>query len=145
MAEPQYYNNTNQMVPVARSFVTDERISDPNLREFYFGSPDYEGILSEGRRAANRAYGTPFEAKGVAGFSPFANRAMESAYSGIGGYKPYLDFQKDALLEGMGTIGTQKGLTSEALGAYRRAGEMHIWWEWIGYLVRLVRRRCAIW
>jgi len=124
MAEPQYYNNTNQMVPVARSFVTDERISDPNLREFYFGSPDYEGILSEGRRAANRAYGTPFEAKGVAGFSPFANRAMESAYSGIGGYKPYLDFQGNALLEGMGTIGKQKGLLGESLEAYRRAGEM---------------------
>ena len=48
MAEPQYYNNTNQMIPVAKSFTTDERISDPNLREFYFGSPDYEGILSEG-------------------------------------------------------------------------------------------------
>ena len=75
MAETQYYNNTNQMVPVARSFVTDERISDPNLREFYFGSPDYEGILSEGRRAANRAYGTPFQSKGVAGFSPFAIRS----------------------------------------------------------------------
>ena len=124
MAEPQYYNNTNQMVPVARSFTTDERISDPNLREFYFGSPDYEGILSEGRRAANRAYGTPFQAKGVAGFSPFANRAMESAYSGIGGYKPYLDFQGNALLEGMGTIGQQKGLLGESLEAYRRAGEM---------------------
>ena len=124
MAEPQYYNNTNQMVPVARSFTTDERISDPNLREFYFGSPDYEGILSEGRRAANRAYGTPFQAKGVAGFSPFANRAMESAYSGIGGYRPYLDFQGDALLEGMGTLGAQKGLLGESLEAYRRAGEM---------------------
>ena len=124
MAEPQYYNNTNQMVPVARSFTTDERISDPNLREFYFGSPDYEGILSEGRRAANRAYGTPFEAKDVAGFSPFANRAMEGAYAGIGGYKPYLDFQRNALLQGMGTIGDRRGLLNEATEGYRRAGEM---------------------
>ena len=124
MAEPQYYNNTNQMVPVAKSFTTDERISDPNLREFYFGSPDYEGILSEGRRAANRAYGTPFQAKDVAGFSPFANRAMEGAYSGIGGYKPYLDFQQGALLQGMGTVGDQRGLTNQALEGYQRAGEM---------------------
>jgi len=124
MATPNYYQNSNQMVPVVKSFQTDERISDPRLREFYFGSPDYEGIMSEGRRAAERAFGNPFQAKGVAGFSPFANRAMEGAYGGIGGYKPYLDFQKNAMLEGMGTTADRRGLLDESAEGYRRAGEM---------------------
>jgi len=124
MATPNYYQNSNQMAPVVKSFQTDERISDPRLREFYFGSPDYEGIMSEGRRAAERAFGNPFQAKGVAGFSPFANRAMEGAYGGIGGYKPYLDFQKNAMLEGMGTTADRRGLLDESAEGYRRAGEM---------------------
>ena len=113
-----------QVAPVRQGYTTVDRISDPNVREFYFGSPDYEGIINEGRRAVGRAYGTPFEAKGVAGFSPFANRAMESSYAGIGGYKPYLDFQKNTLLQGMGTIGERRGLLDEATEGYRRAGEM---------------------
>ena len=113
-----------EMNPVRQSYTTNERIGDPNVREFYFGSPDYEGIMNEGRRAVGRAYGTPFQAKDVAGYSPFGNRAMESMYSGIGGYKPYLDFQKNTLLQGMGTVGERRGLLDEATEGYRRAGEM---------------------
>jgi len=113
-----------QVAPVRQGYTTVDRISDPNVREFYFGSPDYEGIINEGRRAVGRAYGTPFQAKDVAGYSPFGNRAMESMYSGIGGYKPYLDFQKNTLLQGMGTIGERRGLLDEATEGYRRAGQM---------------------
>ena len=51
-----------QVAPVRQGYTTVDRISDPNVREFYFGSPDYEGIINEGRRAVGRAYGTPFEA-----------------------------------------------------------------------------------
>jgi|5_EtaG_2_1085323.scaffolds.fasta_scaffold01128_14 hypothetical protein len=110
--------------PIVTGIKKNQQISDPRLREFYFGSPDYEGILSEGRRAAEAAYGRRFDPRGVAGFSPFANRAMESAYAGIGGYKPYLDFQKNTLLQGMGTIGERRGLLDEATEGYRRAGQM---------------------
>ena len=113
-----------EMNPVRQSYTTDQRFTDPNVREFYFGSPDYEGIMSEGRRAAEGAFGRPFDPKGVAGYSPFDQQAMNSMYSGIGGYKPYLDFQKDALLQGMGTIGERRGLVDEATEGYRRAGEM---------------------
>ena len=119
------YGASNQVAPVATGFTRDETTSDPFVRELYFGGPDSPGMINQAYAAAQKGYlDNPFQAKGVAGFSPFANRAMESVYSGIGGYKPYLDFQKDALLEGMGTIGTQKGLLGESLGAYRRAGEM---------------------
>ena len=110
--------------PVLTGIDRNEYISDPFVREAYFGSPDTPGLISTATTAANRAYGRPFQARGVAGFSPFANRAMEGAYSGIGGYKPYLDFQRDALLEGMGTIGDRRGLLNDAREGYLRAGEM---------------------
>jgi len=110
--------------PIVTGINKNQKISDPRLREFYFGSPDYEGILSEGRRAAEGAYGRRFDPRGVAGFSPFANRAMEDMYSGIGGYKPYLDFQKDALLKGMSTTADRRGLIDDAREGYLRAGEM---------------------
>ena len=114
----------NQINPVLQDIKRRESVSDPFVREAYFGSPDTPGLISTATTAANRAYGTSFDPKGVAGFSPFANRAMEDVYSGIGGYKPYLDFQRDALLEGMGTIGDRRGLLNDAREGYLRAGEM---------------------
>jgi len=121
----QNYSASNQVAPIATGFTRDETTSDPFVRELYFGGPDSPGMINQAYAAAQKGYlDNPFQAKGVAGFSPFANRAMESVYSGIGGYRPFLDFQGDALLEGMGTLGTQKGLLGESLGAYRRAGEM---------------------
>jgi len=121
----QTYNASNQVAPIATGFTRDDSQSDPYVRELYFGGPDSPGMINQAYAAAQKGYlDNPFQAKGVAGFSPFANRAMENAYSGIGGYRPYLDFQGDALLEGMGTLGTQKGLLGESLEAYRRAGEM---------------------
>ena len=71
--------------PVLTGIDRNEYISDPYVREAYFGSPNTPGLISQATTAANRAYGRPFQSKGVAGFSPFANRAMEGAYAGIGG------------------------------------------------------------
>ena len=121
----QNYSASNQVAPVATGFVRNDRQSDPFVRELYFGGPDSTGMINQAYAAAQKGYlDNPFQAKGVAGFSPFANQAMGSAYSGIGGYKPYLDFQKNALLQGMGTIGEQRGLTNQAKEGYMRAGEM---------------------
>ena len=114
----------NQINPVLQDIKRRESLSDPFVREAYFGSPDTPGIISQATTAANRAYRRPFQAKGVAGFSPFANRAMEGAYSGIGGYKPYLGAYENALSQGMGTTGQRRGLINEALGATRRSGQI---------------------
>ena len=121
----QTYDNTNQVAPVVTDFRRTDNQSDPRVRELYFGGPDSPGMINQAYSAAQKGYlDNPFQAKGVAGFSPFANRAMEGVYSGIGGYKPYLDFQQGALLQGMGTVGEQRGLTNQALEGYQRAGEM---------------------
>ena len=114
----------NQINPVLQDIKRRESLSDPFVREAYFGSPDTPGIISQATTAANRAYRRPFQAKGVAGFSPFANRAMEGAYSGIGGYKPYLGAYENALSQGMSTTGQRRGLINEALGATRRSGQI---------------------
>ena len=121
----QNYSASNQVAPIATGFTRDDSQSDPFVRELYFGGPDSPGMINQAYAAAQKGYlDNPFQAKGVAGFSPFANQAMGSVYSGIGGYKPYLDFQKNALLQGMGTIGEQRGLTNQAKEGYMRAGEM---------------------
>jgi len=121
----QNYNATNQVAPIITGFGRTDNQSDPRVRELYFGGPDSPGMINQAYNAAQKGYlENPFQAKGVAGFSPFANQAMGSAYSGIGGYKPYLDFQKNALLQGMGTVGEQRGLTNQAREGYMRAGEM---------------------
>ena len=121
----QNYSASNQVAPIATGFTRDDSQSDPFVRELYFGGPDSPGMINQAYAAAQKGFlENPFQAKGVAGFSPFANQAMGSVYSGIGGYKPYLDFQKNALLQGMGTIGEQRGLTNQAKEGYMRAGEM---------------------
>ena len=56
--------------PVATGFTRDERISDPFVREAYFGSPDTPGIISQAITAANRAFGQPAILRQTAGLSP---------------------------------------------------------------------------
>lgn len=75
----QNYSASNQVAPIATGFTRDETTSDPFVRELYFGGPDSPGMINQAYAAAQKGYlDNPFQAKGVAGFSPFANRAMES-------------------------------------------------------------------
>ena len=96
--------------PIARGFVRDDRVSDPFLREAYFGSPDTPGIISQAISAANRSYGQPAIMRQTAGLSPLEIAAMQGAYGGIGSYQPYLDANLAGLQEG--------------IGMSRRAGEL---------------------
>jgi hypothetical protein len=96
--------------PIARGFVRDDRVSDPFLREAYFGSPDTPGIISQAISAANRSYGQPAIMRQTAGLSPLEIAAMQGAYGGIGSYQPYLDTNLAGIQEG--------------IGMSRRAGEL---------------------
>jgi len=96
--------------PIARGFVRDDRVSDPFLREAYFGSPDTPGIISQAISAANRSYGQPAIMRQTAGLSPLEIAAMQGAYGGIGSYQPYLDANVAGIKEG--------------IGMSRRAGEL---------------------
>ena len=96
--------------PIARGFVRDDRVSDPFLREAYFGSPDTPGIISQAISAANKSYGQPAIMRQTAGLSPLEIAAMQGAYGGIGSYQPYLDTNLAGIQEG--------------IGMSRRAGEL---------------------
>ena len=94
---------TNQINPVMTQVDRAERISDPNLREAYFGSPDTPGIINTAYEAAQKSFlDNPAIGKQVAGLSPLEMEAMQGAYSGIGSYQPYLDAQQSGILEGLG-------------------------------------------
>jgi len=114
-----------QMLPVLSAVDRTEVLSDPALRELYFGSTDYPGLISEARRAAQQTFlDQPAILRQTAGLSPLEEAAIQQAYGGIGGYQPYLKAQEQAIRQGMGLIGQERGLLEEAIGATRRAGEI---------------------
>ena len=88
--------------PILTNIARDEVISDPFVREAYFGSPDTPGIISQAITAANRAFGQPAILRETAGLSPLELAAMQGAYGGLGSYQPYLDASTRAYQEGMG-------------------------------------------
>ena len=92
-----------QINPVMTGVTQDQRISDPNLREAYFGSPDTPGLIKQAYGAAQQSYlDNPAILRQTAGLSPLEKKAMQGAYGGIGSYQPYLDAQQSGILEGMG-------------------------------------------
>ena len=110
--------------PVLQDIKRQEVISDPNVRELYFGSPDYGGLISEARGASQKYLNQGPTMRQTAGLSPLETSAIQGAYGGIGGYKPYLQAQEKSILDGMGMLGEQRNLVGEAIGATRRSGEM---------------------
>ena len=100
----------NSIDPVLTAIDRNEVLSDPFVREAYFGSPDTPGIISQAISAANRSYGQPAIMRQTAGLSPLEIAAMQGAYGGIGSYQPYLDANLFGLQEG--------------IGMSRRAGEL---------------------
>ena len=92
----------NSIDPVLAAIDRNEVLSDPFVREAYFGSPDTPGIISQAISAANRSYGQPAIMRQTAGLSPLEIAAMQGAYGGIGSYQPYLDANLFGLQEGIG-------------------------------------------
>ena len=110
--------------PILSKIGRTEVISDPALRELYFGSSDYRGLIPGAQSAAQKYLDMGPTMRGTAGLSPLEKRAMQDAMGGIGGYKPYLRAQEKAIRGGMGLLGQERGLINEAIGATRRSGEI---------------------
>ena len=108
--------------PVLGSITRDEVISDPALRELYFGSTDTPGLINQATRAAQKAYlDQPAILQGTAGLSAQEQQARQLAQQGIGSYQPFLDRQRGLIEQGISDLGTQRGLLEESLGGYRSA------------------------
>jgi len=111
MAEP--------ISPVLKQVDRRQVISDPFVRELYFGSPDYAGLIQQARGAAQRYLDVGPTMRQTAGLSPLETAAIQRAYGGIGGYEPYLKAQEQAILGGMGTLGTARGLSRGTLRGFQ--------------------------
>jgi hypothetical protein len=111
MAEP--------ISPVLKQVDRRQVISDPFVRELYFGSPDYAGLIQQARGAAQRYLDVGPTMRQTAGLSPLETAAIQRAYGGIGGYEPYLRAQEQAILGGMGTLGTARGLSRGTLRGFQ--------------------------
>ena len=121
--------------PVPTSIDRRETISDPFIREAYFGSPDTPGIISQAIEAANRAYGAPAILRETADLDPIESRAIQSALSGIGSFQPFLDTNLQNLQQAIGRsvraediaqpyFAGEQALVGEATDVARRAAGM---------------------
>lgn len=109
----------DQINPILTGVDRTEVLSDPYLRELYFGSADYPGLIAQATQAAQQAFlGQPTPVRPTAGLSPLEQAAIQQAYGGIGGFQPYLQAQEQAILGGLGTIGTQRGLSQASLRGF---------------------------
>ena len=82
MAEP--------MLPVLRGIDRTEVISDPALRELYFGSTDTPGLIAQATQAAQKSYlDQPALLQETAGLAADQQRARQLAQAGIGSYQPF--------------------------------------------------------
>jgi len=114
MAEP--------MLPVLNRIDRREVISDPALRELYFGSTDTPGLINQATQAAQKSYlDQPAILQETAGLSAQEQQARQLAQSGIGSYQPFLDRQESLINQGISDLGTQRNLLGESLGGYRTA------------------------
>ena len=103
--------------PILSGIDRTEVISDPALRELYFGSTDTPGLIAQATRAAQKAYlDQPALLQKTAGLSAQEQRARQLAQQGIGSYQPFLDRQRSLIEQGISDLGTQRGLLEESLG-----------------------------
>jgi len=108
--------------PILSGLDRTEVISDPALRELYFGSTDTPGLINQATRAAQKAYlDQPAILQETAGLTAQEQQARQLAQSGIGSYQPFLDRQRGLIEQGISDLGTQRGLLDESLGGYRAA------------------------
>ena len=108
--------------PVLKEIERNEIISDPALRELYFGSADTPGLMNQATQAAQKSYLDQAPSlQGTAGLSDYEQQAKQLAQQGIGSYQPFLNRQENLIGRGISDLGQQRGLLGEALGGYRSA------------------------
>jgi hypothetical protein len=111
-----------QILPVLSGLKRQEVISDPAVRELYFGSTDTPGLIAQATAAAQKSFlDQPAILQQTAGLTGNEQRARQLAQSGIGSYQPFLDRQESLIGQGISDLGQQRGLLGEALGGYRSA------------------------
>jgi len=96
--------------PVLQGITRDEAISDPFVRELYFGSADTPGLIAQATQAAQKAYlDQPPILQQTAGLTPDELRAREITRAGIGSFQPFLSRAEQAYGRGLGALQSSIG------------------------------------
>ena len=94
-----------QVLPVLGSITPTEIISDPFVRELYFGSPDTPGLIRQATDAAQKALlDQPAFLRETARLTPDEIRAREIARAGIGSFLPFLRTAQESFGQGLGAL-----------------------------------------
>jgi hypothetical protein len=91
----------NQLQPVLQNQRLVEDISDPRLASLFFGTAQTPGFFDQVQAAGRLALSQDIPLRRTAGLSPLELAAIQSSFQGIGGFRPFLQAQQDALLEGV--------------------------------------------
>ena len=98
------------VLPVLQDVKRTELLSDPALRELYFGSPDTPGLIAQATEAAQKSFlDQPAILQRTAELSPLEQRARELAQLGIGSYQPFLRTAGQAYGRGLGALQSSLG------------------------------------
>jgi hypothetical protein len=96
---------TGQLDPALQKITPIEVLSDPAVRELYFGSTDTPGLIAQATEAAQKAFlDQPAILQQTAGLSPFEQEAGRLAAAGIGSYEPFLREASGAYRGGLGSL-----------------------------------------
>ena len=96
--------------PVLQGLDRRELLTDANVRELYFGSPDTPGLIRQATDAAQKAFlDQPAILQQTAGLTPDQIRAREIARAGIGSFQPFLNRAEQAYAGGLGQLQSSLG------------------------------------
>lgn len=107
------------VTPVLKGITPVETISDPYVRELYFGSADYPGLIKQATQAAQKAFlDQPAILERTAGLTPDELRARQIARAGIGSFEPFLGRAEQAYGAGLGALQSSLGFGGPSARQY---------------------------
>tara|TARA_R110002124_G_scaffold13560_5_gene62259 strand:- start:3093 stop:5159 length:2067 start_codon:yes stop_codon:yes gene_type:complete len=100
----------NTVDPVLQSQVSNENLTDPLIRQLYFGTEDAPGFYNQLQQAGANLIGSDVPLQDTSGLNPLELQARQRAQEGLGQFQPYFTQQQD--------------LINEAIGQSRRAEQL---------------------
>jgi hypothetical protein len=100
----------NTVDPVLQSQISNENLTDPLIRQLYFGTEDAPGFYNQLQQAGANLIGSDVPLQDTSGLNPLELQARQRAQEGLGQFQPYFTQQQD--------------LINEAIGQSRRAEQL---------------------
>ena len=92
----------NTVDPVLQSQNIQESVTDPLIRQLYFGTEDKPGFYNQLQQAGSNLIGSDVPLQQTAGLSAQEQQAAQLAQQGLGSFQPYFQQQQDLINESIG-------------------------------------------